>query len=73
MKKKFKVEGIDCPNCAAKIEKMVGELEGISSSKINFMAEKLTVEADESVLAGLLEAVTKTVQIVEPEASVAEL
>ncbi len=73
MKKKFKVEGIDCPNCAAKIEKMVGELEGVSSSKINFMAEKLTVEADESVLAGLLEAVTKTVRVVEPEASVAEL
>ena len=73
MKKKFKVEGIDCPNCAAKIEKMVGELEGITSSKINFMAEKLTVEAEESVLEGLLEAVTKTVKVVEPEAVVSEM
>ena len=73
MKKKFKVEGIDCPNCAAKIEKMVGELEGITSSKINFMAEKLTVEAEESVLEGLLESITKTVKVVEPEAVVSEL
>ncbi len=73
MKKKFKVEGIDCPNCAAKIEKMVGELEGITSSKINFMAEKLTVEAEESALEGLLDKITKTVRVVEPEASVAEL
>lgn len=73
MKKKFKVEGIDCPNCAAKIEKMVGELEGITSSKINFMAEKLTVEAEENVLAGLLETITKTVKVVEPEAVVSEL
>ena len=73
MKKKFKVKGIDCPNCAAKIEKMVGELEGITSSKINFMAEKLTVEAEESALEGLLDKITKTVRVVEPEASVAEL
>ena len=73
MKKKFKVEGIDCPNCAAKIEKMVGELEGITSSKINFMAEKLTVEAEESALEGLLDKITKTVRVVEPEASVAAL
>ena len=73
MKKKFKVEGIDCPNCAAKIEKMVGELEGITSSKINFMAEKLTVEAEESALEGLLDKITKTVRVVEPEASVAEM
>ena len=73
MKKKFKVEGIDCPNCAAKIEKMVGELEGITSSKINFMAEKLTVEVEESALEGLLENVKKAVKVVEPDAVVAEI
>ena len=73
MKKKYKVEGIDCPNCAAKIEKLIGELEGVTSSKINFMAEKLTVEAEENVLEGLLENITKTVRTVEPEATVAEL
>ena len=73
MKKKFKVEGIDCPNCAAKIEEMVGKLEGITSSKINFMAEKLTVEVEESALEGLLENIKKTVNIVEPDAVVAEI
>ena len=73
MKKKFKVEGIDCPNCAAKIEEMVGKLEGITSSKINFMAEKLTVEVEESALEGLLENIKKTVNVVEPDAVVAEI
>ena len=73
MKKKFKVEGIDCPNCAAKIEEMVGKLEGVTSSKINFMAEKLTVEVEESALEGLLENIKKTVNIVEPDAVVAEI
>ncbi|MBR0133610.1 MAG: cation transporter [Lachnospiraceae bacterium] len=73
MKKKFKVEGIDCPNCAAKIEEMVGKLEGVTSSKINFMAEKLTVEVEESALEGLLENIKKTVNVVEPDAVVAEI
>lgn len=70
MKTKFKVEGIDCPNCAAKIERLVGEIEGVTSSKINFMAEKLTVEADESVSGKLLEEVTKAVKSVEADALV---
>lgn len=73
MKKKFKVEGIDCPNCAAKIEKLVGKIEGVTSSKINFMAEKLTVEADDSVCASLLEEVKKAVKVVEPDAVVEEI
>ena len=73
MKKKFKVEGIDCPNCAAKIEEMVGKLEGVTSSKINFMAEKLTVEVEESALEGLLENIKKTVNVVEPDAVVVEI
>lgn len=73
MKKKFKVEGIDCPNCAAKIEKLVGEIEGVTSSKINFLAEKLTVEADDSAAGKLLDEVKKAVKVVEPDAVVEEM
>lgn len=73
MKKKFRVEGIDCPNCAAKVEKLVAKIEGVTSSKINFMAEKLTVEADESVCVTLLEEVTKAARVVEPDAVVEEI
>lgn len=70
MKIKFKVEGIDCPNCAAKIEKMVGELAGVNSSKLNFMAEKLTLEIEDSAKDSILADVTKTVKVVEPDATV---
>lgn len=68
MKKKFKVEGIDCPNCAAKVEKLVGEIEGVTSSKLNFMAEKLTVEAEDSMADTLLEKVSQAVRSVESDA-----
>lgn len=72
MKKKFKVEGIDCPNCAAKIEKLVGEIEGVTVSRINFMAEKLTVEFEESAAATLIDEIKKAVAVVEPDAEVTE-
>ncbi|MGN0166007.1 MAG: cation transporter [Lachnospiraceae bacterium] len=73
MKKKFKVEGIDCPNCAAKIEKLVAAIDGVTLAKINFMAEKLTVEADDKIANTLLDEVKKAVKTVEPDAAVEEI
>ena len=46
MKVKYRVEGLDCPNCAAKLEGMLNAVEGISSAKINFLTEKITVESE---------------------------
>jgi cation transport ATPase len=46
MKFKYTIEGLDCPNCAAKLAGMMEAKEGITSAKINFLTEKLTVEAE---------------------------
>lgn len=56
MKQKFTITGLDCPNCAAKLAKIMESLEGVTSAKINFLTEKLTVESDlsESELVPLL-------------------
>ena len=61
MKYKFTIEGVDCPNCAAKLAGMMEKLEGVDSAKINFLSEKLTVESplDESVLLPLLRKTAK--------------
>lgn len=45
MKFKYKIEGVDCPNCAAKLADKMAELEGIDSAAINFLSERLTVES----------------------------
>lgn len=45
MKYKFTITGLDCPNCAAKLAANMEKLEGVESAKINFLAEKLTVES----------------------------
>ena len=46
MKFKFKITGLDCPNCAAKLASTIEAKEGIESAKINFLSEKLTVESE---------------------------
>ena len=46
MKIKFNIIGLDCPNCAAKLASQIEAEEGISSAKINFLTEKLTVETE---------------------------
>ena len=62
MKFKFNVTGLDCPNCAAKLAKMIEDKDGVSSAKINFLTERLTVESElsEDDLLGLARAVAKS-------------
>jgi Cd2+/Zn2+-exporting ATPase len=56
MKQKFTITGLDCPNCAAKLAKLMENIEGVDSAKINFLTEKLTVESslEESALMKVL-------------------
>lgn len=61
MKFKFTIEGIDCPNCAAKLAAMMEKLDDVDSAKINFLSEKLTVESslDEDALLAVLRKTAK--------------
>ena len=57
MKLKYTITGLDCPNCAAKLADQMSNIEGITSAKINFLTEKLTVETelDEATATSLLQ------------------
>lgn len=47
MKKKFKMGNLDCANCAAKMETAIGKIDGVESAVVSFMAQKLTLVADD--------------------------
>ena len=70
--KVYLLKGLDCPNCSAKIEKEVGELDGVASSTVNLMNQTLTVQAGTSVAASLLDTVTTIVHSHEPDVEVSE-
>ncbi len=67
MKKVFKLEGLNCAHCAAKIEEKVGKLEGVKSVMINFMTTKMTLESVDENIADVVEKVKKLINEVEPD------
>ena len=42
----WRVEGMDCASCVAKVTKAVERLPGVSAVEVNLMAERLTLELD---------------------------
>lgn len=42
MKKIYKID-VDCPNCAAALERAVQKTEGVENAVVNFMTQKLTI------------------------------
>lgn len=62
MKIRLNIEGLDCPNCAAKLAAMIEKKDGITSAKINFLTEKLTVESElaETELLGIISDTAKS-------------
>jgi len=66
------LKGLDCPNCSAKIEKEVGELEGVALSEVNLMKQTLTVSMDHNKAASMLDMVTTIVHSHEPDVEVSE-
>lgn len=70
MKKVFKLEELDCANCAAKMETAVSKLDGVNSVSVNFIAQKLTLEANDDVFEDVLKKAVKTIRKVEPDCKV---
>lgn len=48
MKKSFKMLDLDCANCAAKMERAISQLDGVQKVTISFLAQKMTLEADDA-------------------------
>ena len=43
----WRVEGMDCASCVAKVEKAVARLPGVSDIRVNLMAERLSLTLEE--------------------------
>ena len=71
MEKVFLLKGLDCPNCAAKIEKEVGALKGVSTSSVNLIKQTLTVGTD-TANSDIAEQIRAIVNAHEPDVAVLE-
>ena len=67
MKKVYKLEDLDCANCAAKMERAVAKIEGVESVSISFMGQRMAIDADEARFDEMMDKVVKACRKVEPD------
>ena len=72
MKKTYILEDLDCAHCAAEIEAAVGKLDGIISSNVTFLTQKLEVEVEDGKADKITKEIKKTVKKFEPDVEVIE-
>ncbi|MBR4887997.1 MAG: cation transporter [Clostridia bacterium] len=70
MKKTFKMQDLDCAHCAAKMETAIQKLDGVKSASINFMALKLTIEADDDKFDAIMQQAVAVCKKVEPDCTI---
>lgn len=67
MRKVFEMEDLDCAHCAAKMEDAIRKIEGVSYVSISFMAQRMTIEADDARFDAVLKEAAKAIKKVEPD------
>ena len=67
MKKVFKMEDLECANCAAKMERAIAKLDGVVSVNVSFISQKLTIEADDARFGDIMKEAVKICKKVEPD------
>ena len=67
MKKVYKMQDLDCANCAAKMENAIRKIEGVEECNISFMTQRLTVVCAEEKLEEIMNKAIAAVKKVDPD------
>lgn len=65
MRKKFKMEELDCANCAQKMELAIAKIPGVNEVSINFMMQRITIDADDDRFEEIMELAQKACDSVD--------
>ena len=67
MKKIFVLEDLECAHCAARMEEGIRKLPGVTDASVNFIAQRLTLEAEDAVFEKVLKQAVKLCRKIEPD------
>lgn len=67
MRKTIKLQDLDCANCAAKIENAISKLDAVTEVRVNFMGQKMTLEAPDEHFEAVLEEAKQVAKKIEPD------
>ena len=66
MRKVFQCE-VDCANCAAKMQRNAEKIDGVRDVSVNFMTQKLTLDATDARFDAILDEVVKVCKKVDSD------
>ena len=70
MKFVYKMEDLDCANCAAKMEQGILKIDGVIDATVSFLAQKLTIECDEDKIDEIIKKAIKVCKKVDSDCEV---
>lgn len=70
MKLKFKIEGLDCANCANELENSISKLDEVTSASISFMTQRMVIETNTEDQEALIKKIEELVKKEEPDVTI---
>lgn len=70
---KFKIEGLDCANCASILESEISKIEHINNVSISFMSQRLSFDCEEKNYDEVVKLIKKVIKKEEPNVTIGEL
>lgn len=70
MKKTFELEDLDCANCALKMEESIAAIPGVQNVSVNYMTQRLTLEAEDVAFAKILKEAVRVCRRIEPDCTI---
>lgn len=68
----FILEGLDCANCAQKIEDKINKINGVKKATLNFVNKKLLIEFSDAISEELINQIKSTITSIEPDVNIIE-
>ena len=70
MTKTYKLQDLDCANCARKMEDASRKLEGVTEVHVNFLTQKMILTADDGRFEEIVREAAKCIRRVDPDCQV---
>ena len=70
MKKTFNLEDLDCAHCAAKMEEAVKKIDGVTDAAVNFLGQKMMIEAPDDKFDEVVKQAVKACKKIEPDCEI---
>ena len=70
MKKIYRLEDLDCANCAAKMEERIKKIDGVTDAAVSFLTQKVTIVTESDDQTEIMKEVVRICKKIEPDCTI---